>query len=97
MMLYHVVLPALAGLVAHHGFFIHGEWHLRTAEIIGTRLALAALAFNALFFHGTEKANINVHGLDAIAVQQMYAGPTKGILLFPLFFLRLLTPNVPST
>jgi hypothetical protein len=59
MMLYHVLLPALAGLVAHHGFFIHGEWHLRTAEIIGTHLTLAALTFSALFYYYVGKASVN--------------------------------------
>lgn len=34
---------ATAGLVAHHGFFIHGEWHLRVPSIVFGHVALAAL------------------------------------------------------
>lgn len=89
MMLYHAVLPAIAGLVAHHGFFIHGEWHLWTAEIIGTHLTLSALTFSALFYYG-EKANVNAlvpaASSTAVVVAVYLSALFTSMTIYRLFF-----------
>ncbi|KAK7946711.1 uncharacterized protein PG986_011032 [Apiospora aurea] len=46
-MVYLSALGLLCGLVAHHGVFIRGEWHMRIAHIIVTH---AALCIAALYF-----------------------------------------------
>lgn len=46
-------LGAILGLSAHHGIFIHGEWHIRAPEIFVFHvLLLASLSTGAIWFHG---------------------------------------------
>ena len=35
----------IGGLVAHHGFFIRGEWHMSSVKILSTHAALGVLLF----------------------------------------------------
>jgi hypothetical protein len=38
-----IFAAVVAGLVAHHGAFIHGEWHLRIRNVVSGHIALAFL------------------------------------------------------
>ncbi|PSN65038.1 cytochrome P450 monooxygenase-like protein [Corynespora cassiicola Philippines] len=46
-----IFLSIAAGLVAHHGVFIRGEWHLRTRIIAATHAILALVSFSALRYN----------------------------------------------
>lgn len=39
---------ALLGVLAHHGVFIRGEWHLRASAIVIFHIALAVLIWGGL-------------------------------------------------
>lgn len=47
-----VLLSVVAGLVAHLGVFIRGEWHLKIRSIVFTHSALALATFWALRYWG---------------------------------------------
>jgi len=47
-MLVHLLLATLLGVLAHHGVFIRGEWHLRAPAVVVTHIAAAALTWTAI-------------------------------------------------
>jgi hypothetical protein len=51
-----IQLPAVAGLVAHWGIFIRGEWHLRTRLIVSVHLGLAIASFWILRYNASQFA-----------------------------------------
>ncbi|GAP85610.1 putative cytochrome P450 [Rosellinia necatrix] len=44
-MIFPIVYSLLAGLIAHTGFFIHGEWHLKSRNIVSVHFILGAVAY----------------------------------------------------
>ncbi len=44
-MIFPILYSLLAGLIAHTGFFIHGEWHLKARKIVVSHLILGAAAY----------------------------------------------------
>ncbi|KAF7531612.1 hypothetical protein G7054_g8695 [Neopestalotiopsis clavispora] len=55
-----------AGLIAHLGFFIKGEWHVRAPEIFVFHATLyPALAFGVVFYQGSHLGELLQYGLIA--------------------------------
>ncbi|KAI0202865.1 cytochrome P450 [Astrocystis sublimbata] len=44
-MIIPILYSLLAGVIAHTGFFIHGEWHLKARKIVFTHFILATTAY----------------------------------------------------
>ncbi len=60
---------AVLGLVAHHGFFIHGEWHVQAPEIlISHLLVFGSLSAGALLFRASELGYFFTAGFNVIVL-----------------------------
>lgn len=89
MILYLVLLSAVAGLVAHQRFFIHGEWHLRTVEIIRAHLGLGVCAFSILFYFVEEASSLSRAASATAAATAVYmTAMFASIAIYRLFFHR---------
>jgi hypothetical protein len=44
-MVFLILYSCLAGLIAHTGIFIHGEWHLKSRKIVFSHLLLGAVSY----------------------------------------------------
>ncbi|KAI1431257.1 cytochrome P450 [Xylaria sp. CBS 124048] len=56
------------GLIAHHGFFINGEWHVRAPEILISHMMLyGGLSAGSLVYRGTESGDKCLLGLIVAA------------------------------
>lgn len=58
------LLGGLLGLIAHHGFFIHGEWHVRAPEIFLSHVFLfSLLTAGSILYHGSGTGSLFAAGL----------------------------------
>ncbi|KAK7753196.1 hypothetical protein SLS62_004929 [Diatrype stigma] len=80
----HSLLAVIAGLIAHHGFFINGEWHMRGVQIISTHVAMASALLGILSrTNGTWGGSL--HGLITMAIWYFTALFTS-MTIYRLFF-----------
>ncbi|KAI2627965.1 cytochrome P450 monooxygenase-like protein [Hypomontagnella submonticulosa] len=82
--MYHVALAIVGGLVAHHGFFIHGEWHMSARHILTTHLLLGAgLFYLSSHIHDTFSESLSWVGV----VATVYFGSLfSSMTIYRLFF-----------
>lgn len=83
-----IIDGAAAGLLAHHGLFIRGEWHLATPSVI---LGHAALSMFAWWYSlRYESATFLEHSsLSALFLVSYIAALLSSIISYRLFFHRL--------
>jgi hypothetical protein len=86
-------LGAVAGLVMHHGFFRHGEWHIYTpAIVLGHCLIFALLPLALVFLESPESAarhaSVRHYRPGSIITGYLTALATS-IVIYRLFLHRL--------
>ncbi|PSS10965.1 hypothetical protein M430DRAFT_53504 [Amorphotheca resinae ATCC 22711] len=87
-------LGAIAGLAMHHGFYIHGEWHVQApAIVVGHSLAFAALFIGSVsssFAGGTLTLESKfVFRYPGFAILGYLVALFTSITVYRLFFNRL--------
>jgi hypothetical protein len=87
-------LGAIAGLAMHHGFYIHGEWHVQApAIVVGHSLAFAALYIGSVsssFAGGTLTLESKfVFRYPGFAILGYLVALFTSITVYRLFFNRL--------
>ncbi|KAL8973608.1 MAG: hypothetical protein Q9197_002147 [Variospora fuerteventurae] len=75
---------AAAGIVAHHGLFIRGEWHLQGRVVLLTHIALAALAWCIVFGHQTTAISEQIR-LCSLALGTYLLSLSSSITTYRLF------------
>lgn len=76
---------AVAGIVAHLGLFIRGEWHLQGRVVLLTHIALAALAWCIVFCHQTTAISEQIR-LCSLALGTYLLSLFSSITTYRLFF-----------
>lgn len=62
----HCVLGFFAGILAHHGAFIHGEWHLRAPHIFLSHAAFISILFTAKWFYSESELGYTISAIATI-------------------------------
>lgn len=88
-MLYPILLAAIAGLFAHNGVFIRGEWHLYIPQIVAVHFLLwlgtSGLVYQALGFVSVGDAFREASIIAASYFTAIFTSMT----IYRLFFHRL--------
>ncbi|TGJ88456.1 hypothetical protein E0Z10_g286 [Xylaria hypoxylon] len=81
------ILAIAAGVVAHHGLFRHGEWHLHGPHIIAGHLVLGAVT--AYYLSRFDNALAGVFGRLAVLAVAYFGGLFSSMTIYRLYFHRL--------
>jgi hypothetical protein len=82
-----LITSAAAGIIAHHGLFIQGEWHLRVPRIVFTHLALACIVWS--FVSDESKDPAGHLRLCLLVFTSYLASLFSSISVYRIFFHRL--------
>jgi len=82
-----LITSAAVGVIAHHGLFIHGEWHLRVPRIVFTHLALACIVWS--FVPDESKDPARHRRLCSWILTSYLASLFSSISIYRIFFHRL--------
>ncbi|KAI0095754.1 cytochrome P450 [Nemania sp. FL0031] len=79
-----VLLPIVAGLVAHTGFFIRGEWHMKTPQILFVHFMLGVTTY--LFIGHVDGLQEHPGYHLAIVLAWYFASMFTSMTIYRLFF-----------
>ncbi|KAL8996989.1 MAG: hypothetical protein Q9169_003640 [Polycauliona sp. 2 TL-2023] len=80
-----LMIPAVAGFLAHYGFFFHGEWHLKGSNVLLAHAALAIITWWYLLRPASATASESVY-LCTICFGSYLFALFSSILTYRLFF-----------
>ena len=78
---------AVAGVVAHHGLFIHGEWHLRVPRVAFGHIALACVVWSIVPNESGD--SVEHRHMCALIFMCYLASLFSSMTIYRLFFHRL--------
>ncbi|OTA54002.1 cytochrome P450 monooxygenase-like protein [Hypoxylon sp. EC38] len=83
-MLHLALAGAITGVLAHHGIFIHGEWHMKIPQIImGHMMLLGVVVYVLVNYHSSLATTIIASGLTSSCYfSSLFASMT----IYRLFF-----------
>lgn len=81
-----ILLPALAGLAAHLGYFIHGEHHMQSLQWLLTTLFSPLVVFLAILKLGVASSYVTALKLTTIILTSFFTSLTGSILAYRVFF-----------
>lgn len=81
-----ILLPALAGLAAHLGYFIHGEHHMQSLQWLLTTLFSPLVVFLTILKFDVASSYVTALKLTTVIVTSFFASLTGSILTYRVFF-----------
>lgn len=79
-------LPAVAGVAAHLGYFIHGEHHMQSLQWLLTAIFSPLVLFLALLKFDVASSYVTALKLTAVILTSFFASLTGSILAYRIFF-----------
>ncbi|CAJ2505021.1 Uu.00g124150.m01.CDS01 [Anthostomella pinea] len=92
---YFIGLGSVTGIYAHHGFLIHGEWHLYGPDLAIWHVVPLALLFTARAYYGGSDASWILYCL-ALASYSYFISLATSIVLYRAFFHPLTRERFPG-
>ena len=80
-----LVYTAAAGIFAHHGFFIRGEWHLAGPKVILGHIVLASVSWWYFLRHQPGTISEHIH-ISSLAFSSYLISLFSSIVVYRLFF-----------
>lgn len=84
-----VLIGTVAGLFAHHGLFIWGEWHLATTRVIFGHIALVVAAWRYSLRHESAATLLEHTHVCLLFFGSYIISLFSSIIVYRLFFHRL--------
>ncbi|TGO67404.1 hypothetical protein BOTNAR_0043g00080 [Botryotinia narcissicola] len=81
-----ILLPTLAGLAAHLGYFIHGEHHMQSLQWLLTTLFSPLVVFLAILKFDVASSYVTALKFTAIILTSFFTSLTGSILTYRVFF-----------
>ena len=81
-----LLLPAVAGVLAHHAFFIRGEWHMRIPNIIAGHSLLLAFTWYAMTKTNAGRSLIEMSQVLSIMAAVYVVALFSSITIYRLWF-----------